>query len=192
MEITFNPSGLIQSLEYNLHKGVSRSKTEIQKQMRDWITEADRITEQKSSAYRTEAMVMVACAVGMIALSMIGAGIDSQLESIKSELNINPNNFPPIERIFFTCNLTYLENMQKKLTSCKMVSNVLNLGLQKGSEVFSCLAKILLTNLDHRQRKQEIYLSQLQQEQHNSAIQSLLSEVKDMKRRQQQAKAAAG
>ena len=76
MTVAFNPSGLINSLEYNLHKGVSRSKTDNQQKIEACTAEADKIIEQRSTAYRTEAWVMVACAVSLVALAASGVAIE--------------------------------------------------------------------------------------------------------------------
>ncbi|PWU14052.1 MAG: hypothetical protein C5B45_05095 [Chlamydiae bacterium] len=182
MTVALNPSGLINSLEYNLYKGVSRSKTDNQQKIEASITEADKITEEKSAAYRKEAMVMVACAIGMIAFAMIGTAIDWKLEAIKSDLSSLSN----------TQSITDLEKSRKILSTYKNIINGFSLGAQKGPDAYSSFSRVSINRLDHQYKKNEMRLQQLHQELSNPSTQSLLNDIKEMKRRQQQAKAAAG
>jgi hypothetical protein len=196
MTVAFNPSGLINALEYNLYKGLSRSKTGNQQQIEACILETDKITEQKSAEYRTEAWVMVTCAVGLVALAAIGLAIEWKMESIKSDLSklssVNLNNLNPKQRINLKYTIESLEKTQKTLNTCKNVSNGLNIAAQKGPECYSSFSRVSTNQLDHQYKKKEMRLQQLQQERSSPADRSLLEEIKDMKRRQQQAKAAAG
>ncbi len=196
MTVAFNPSGLINSLEYNLYKGVSRSKTDNQQKMEACTAEADKIVEQRSAAYRTEAVVMIACAVGLVALAAIGLAIEWKMESIKSDLSklssVNLNNLSPEQRIDLKHAIESLEKTQKTFNTCKNVSNGLNIAAQKGPECYSSFSRVSTNQLDHQYKKREMRLQQLQQERSSPADRSLLEEIKDMKRRQQQAKAAAG
>lgn len=197
MTITsFNPSELINSLEYNLYKGVSRSKTDNQQKIEACILEADKITEQKSAAYRKEAMVMVACAVGMIAFAMIGIAIDWKSETIKSDLsslsNVNLSNLSTEQASSITQSIADLEKSGKILSAYKNIINGFSLGAQKGPDAYSSFSRVSTNRLDHKYKKQEMRWSQLHQELSNSSTQSVLNDIKEVKRRQQQAKTAAG
>ncbi|MEK7339605.1 MAG: hypothetical protein WBD50_06475 [Candidatus Rhabdochlamydia sp.] len=189
MEIPFNPSALINSLEYNLYKGISRSKTGNQQQIEACILETDKITEQKSAAYRTEAWVMVACAVGMIAFAMIGVAAELRLASTEGALNqlkCGPRLMDGD---------TQIKDLTEKLsihTARKNTLNTVSQTFDRGSNIYSQFSKISHNQLDHESQKKQMRLQQLQQERSNSADRSLLEEIKDLKRRQQQAKAAAG
>ena len=196
MTVAFNPSGLINSLEYNLHKGVSRSKTDNQQKIEACTAEADKIIEQRSTAYRTEAWVMVACAVSLVALAAIGVAIEWKMESIKSDLSklssVHLNNLSPEQKINLKYTIESLEKVQKTLNTCKNFSNGLNIAAQKGSDCYSSFSRVSTNQLDHQNKKKEMRLQQIHQELSSSSTQSLLNDVKEMKRRQQQAKAAAG
>lgn len=196
MTVALNPSGLINSLEYNLYKGVSRSKTDNQQKIEACILETDKITEQRSAAYRKEAMVMVICAVSLVALAAIGVAIEWKIESIKSNLSrlssVNLNDLSPKQRIYLKYTIESLEKTQKKLNACKNFSNGLNVAMQKVPEIYSSFSRVSTNRLDYKYKKQEMRWSYLQQELSNSPTQSLLNDVKEAKRRQQQAKAAAG
>lgn len=196
MTVAFNPSGLINSLEYNLYKGVSRSKIDNQQKIEACTAEADEITEQRSAAYRTEAVVMIACAVGLVALAVIGSTIEWKLESIKSDLSnlssISLGNLNPEQSANLKGTIESLKKTQKKLNTYKNFYNGLNIAAQKGSDCYSSFSRVSINELDHQYKKKEMRLQQLHQELYNSSTQSLLNDVKDMKRRQQQAKAAAG
>lgn len=192
MEISSNPSALINALEYNLYKGVSRSKIDNQQKMEACILETDKITEQKSAAYRTEAVVMVACAVGLIALAALGVAIEWKIESIKSDLNnlssINLNNLSPKQRIGLKYTIESLGNTQKKLNTCKSVFNIFNILLQKGPECSSSLLRVSINRLEHQYKKQDMRWSQLNQDRSNSANQNLLNEVKEARKNHQQSR----
>lgn len=189
MTVALNSSGLINSLEYNLYKGISRSKTVNQQEIKACILETDKITEQKSAAYRTEAWVMVACAVGMFVFAMIGVATELSLASIEGELNqlkCGPR---------LTEGDTQLKDLTVKLSNYTARKNTLNTISQtfdRGSNIYSHFSKISHNQLEHESQKKQMRLQQLQQERSNSADRSLLEDLKDMKRRQQQAKAAAG
>lgn len=185
MTVAFNPSGLIHSLEYNMHKDVSRSKIDTQKKIEDCITETDKIVEQRSNAYRKEAVVMVACAVGMLALAMLGAFFELQNAPTQGKLDTLKMSGPSHD----------IDDLTKKLGDRnfnKSVSNGLSQLTGGLSGAYSHYTKISHNQLDHQYKKKDMRWSQLQQELNNSSAQSLLNDVKEMKRRQQQAKAAAG
>ena len=189
MTVAFNPSGLINSLELNLYKGLSRSKTGNQQQIEACILETDKITEQKSAAYRKEAMVMVACAVGMIAFAMIGVAAELSLASTEGKLNQSKCG----PRLMDGDN--QIKDLTVKLSNYTASKNTLNTVSQtfdRGSNIYSHFSKISHNQLDHESQKKQMRLQQLQQERSNSSSQELLRDIQDMKRRQQQAKAAAG
>jgi hypothetical protein len=189
MTVTFNPSGVIHSLEYNLHKGVSRSRTDNQKKIEDCIAEADKIVEKKNNAYRREAMIMVACAVGMLAFSMLGAFFELKSAPDQGELNGLQNQPRSIEG---TARINELTNKLGDHAFNKNISNSLSKFTEGASGAYSHFTKITHNQLDHQYKKKDMRWSQLQQDLNNSSTQSLLNDVKDMKRRQQRAKEMAG
>lgn len=190
MTVSFNPSGLINSLEYNLHKGVSRSKTDNQKQIEVCIIELDKISEQKSSAYRKEAMYTVAFAVFILAAAVMGVAIEQKSTSFQAELN----GLECRPRPWLELDTSRIETLESNLKLCTYAKACFNGGLSinKLSEAYSHFAKISHNQLDHNSQKKHMRLQQLNQEQNNSSTQSLLNDVKEMKRRQQRAKEAAG
>lgn len=188
MTVSFNPSALINSLEYNLHKGVSRSKTDNQKQIEDCMAEADKIVEQKNNVYRREAMFMVAFAVATLAFSMLGAFFE--LKSAPDQGNLDALKYQPD-----SSNGENIQHLRENLGYYNSRKNICN-GLSQFtgglSGAYSNFEKISHNQLDHQYKKKDMRWSQLQQEQNNSSVQNLLSDVKDMKRRQQRAKEVAG
>ncbi|MDR2539816.1 MAG: hypothetical protein LBC45_04370 [Chlamydiales bacterium] len=189
MTVALNLSEQISSLEYNLYKGVSRSKINIQQKMEACILETDKIVEQKCAEYRREALIMSACAIGMIACAIIGATIDLKLASVEGSLNQLKHK-----------TLSMRENTQIKDLTIEMgeynaYKNIVNITSQvfdRGSNTYSYFSKISHAQLDHENQKMQMCLQQLQQERANPLDQILLNDAKDMRRRQQQAKAAAG
>lgn len=194
MTVSFNPSALINSLEYNLHKGVSRSKTDNQKQIEDCMAEADKISEQKSSAYRKEAMVMVAFAVAMVAVAMTGAVIEWKNAPDHDAYNrlYCGADTKVINEIGREARMKALTDKLRLYNSTKSLSNNAPNFIGKGLEAYSHFTKITHNQLDHESQKKNMRLQQLQQERSNSSAKELLDNVKEMKRRQQQAKANAG
>ncbi|MGL4540265.1 MAG: hypothetical protein ACRCU0_04735 [Candidatus Rhabdochlamydia sp.] len=188
MTVTFNPSGIIHSLEYNLHKGVSRSKTDNQKQIEDCMAEADKIVEQKNTVYRREAMFMIAFAVGTLAFSMLGAFFELQSAPTQGNLDTLKNQ-PGSPRSGDIQGLT--EELGRR-NFRKSISNGLSQLTGGLSGAYSNFEKISHNQLDHQYKKKDMRWSQLQQELNNPSTQSLLNDVKEMKRRQQRAKEAAG
>ena len=189
MEIASTPSALISSLEYNMYKGISRSKVDNQQKIEACILEIDKITEQKSAAYRKEAFVMIACAIGMIAFSVLGVAAELNLASTEGRLNqlkCGPRLMDGD---------TQIKDLTVELSNYTARKNTLNTISQtfdRGSNIYSHFSKISHNQLDHENQKKSMRLQQLQQERSNSASQDLLRDIQDMKRRQQQAKAAAG
>jgi hypothetical protein len=91
---------------------------------------------------------------------------------------------------------TQIKDLTVKLGNYTARKNTLNTISQtlfdRGSNIYSHFAKISHNQLDHESQKKSMRLQQLQQERSNSSSQDLLRDIQDMKRRQQQAKAAAG
>ena len=139
---------------------------------------------------------MVAFAISLVALTAIGTAIDWKLESTKSNLKnshkTNLNQLHPKKAINLSCKIESLEKTYNTLNKCNVVSKSLNVVAQKGPECYSAFSRISTNQLDHQYKKKEMRLQQLQQERSSSASQDLLRDIQDMKRRQQQAKAAAG
>lgn len=189
MTVAFNSSGLINSLEYNIYKGVSRSKADNQQKIEACILEADKIADKRSAAYQTEAMVMIACAVGMIAFAVIGIAADLNIASIEGPLN-QLKSGPRLMN-----GDTQIKNLTIKLgkyTSYKNTFTTISQAFDRGSNIYSHFSKISHNQLDHESQKKNMRLQQLYQELSNPSTQSLLNDVKEMRRRQQQAKAVAG
>ena len=213
MAISLHPSRLINDLEHGLYKGVSRAKADNQKSTDTCITQMDKLTQQKTTALEREYIAMVALAVGILAFAALGVVAQWKAESANFKLESANYDLPRLEEAHPLHQTTQdamqglrgnagMENLKKEMVNfhdhkmffsgikggCEGVSQFNN-ALQ---QVIPAYSKISQNQLDHEYRKREIRLQQLSQERSNSPEQSTLNDVKDMKRRQQQARSAVG
>jgi hypothetical protein len=173
MEITSNP---MRSLEESIYKNLSREKISNQNQRKNYIEEAERITAAQSREYEVQAMFTIACLIATVSLSVLAAVVDLKINQD------TPANKATID-----------DNLKRQIDSLKYTTSVLQI-LAKTTEqlpaIKNSFSQSKLNQLQHRKQLQEMHLSHLNQERSNSQTQTLLHEVKDTRRRKQQARAA--
>lgn len=213
MAISLHPSRLVNDLEHGLYKGVSRAKADNQKSTDTCITQMDKLTEQKSTALEREYIAMVALAVGILAFAALGVVAQWKAESASFQLEVTNRDLPKVGGARQLHQVTQdiiqgLEGNARRETLKKAIENFSKdkkffSGAKTVCEGFSQFGtalqqvipvyfRISQNQTDHEYKKREIRLQQLSQERSNSPEQSTLNDVKDMKRRQQQARSAVG
>lgn len=216
MAISLNPSGLVNQLEYSLYKGVSRAKADNQKSMEECISQMDKRTEEKSSAFKTEVKIKIVCAVALVALTALGIAAQWKMESANFQFDTLKSDLANLQRNVDTPYSPMGQNIIKHLTNHGEKVAAFNQRIQDLhnditsfnttkkcydgllqivnliQQIYPIYPKISHNQLDHEYKKQEMRWQQLSQAHSNSPEQSTLNDVKDMIRRQQQARAAAG
>lgn len=211
MGIALNP---IHNLERSIYKNISREKTHNQNQREAYIAETDKITEDQSRAYEMQAMITVACVIVMVSFSVFAAMTDYRINQNQVVLNqLTPENktsfinqLTPEQREGLINQLApegtidlaidkYSAILEETTNSLKITRDFCRIAEQaipKLPEVTNFYSQSKLNQLQHVKQIKEMHLSHLNQERANSHTQSLLNDIKDMRRRQQQARTVAG